>query len=288
MRGVADDVLTLSNLLVTVGGDDEEAPKEEARSNTAANATAKPGRAAEAREEEGARVEGAMLDAIDEVGASIAWLEEEKARLEEERSHLGREAAAEEAACAQLSAQGAAARKHVLALHRRIDSHGKATTAAHSRLRASHVLTAQQVQQCLASVDQTLRADRAVDGPTRDHLMGELKQVADLWLREAAEMATRLQLTPTDQREAEERPGNETGDAVSAALQAAAASRGALVERANAAQLELASLKMRITHVEEVGRRWGGQGQREREGQCVGQGGGQCVGRGGGRGVGWG
>ena len=113
----------------------------------------------------------------------------------------------------------------------------------------------------------------SLDGAARSRLDGALHRIVDEWLREAGEIASRLSLAPTAMRTSApgERPPASDGDTgadgdagaerpsdpalelgrMGEALQAAASSRGALVERVHALRLEVGALKLKVSHVEE-------------------------------------
>lgn len=205
----------------------------------------------EQTQEDEAALSASLAAALEHSNASAAWLGEEIERLQEENSHLESQAEVEARQAAQHQAKADEALGHLRSLRGRITKRDRHASAVRATLEQAHIATAQQLQQLLATVERKLEAESAVLEPgARARLLAKLKASADNWLREAAETAAQLQLTQANSKAggsevdgaeggAEGAVADEDATAVSSALQAAAHSRGALVDRLNAGRLEV-------------------------------------------------
>ena len=258
VRSIMDDIATASAGHVSSGmqSDDEEVDDDDDDNDEDDNELMLVGGADSAADAAKAVVRAAyeanlsaeqLEEWIGETNGSLAWLGEEESKLLEELDKLSAASAADDEARGKLEAEMFAHEGHVAHLRAHVDAQTKGGAAARNTLESAHVATSQQIQQELETLERLLDVDKHVlEAGAKERIMAKLRSAADTWLREAVGLGAKLASLQPRQASG----GGEDGDKhVSRAIQAAAHSRGALVDRVNALRLELASLKVKLAHV---------------------------------------
>ena len=226
VRAIVSDISTLEGV-DTEYEEEEEAPKKAAKkSPRSAASTPTPPPIAYGEE----TVEQ-LEEWVAEASASVAWLGEEEARLNEELNKLVSQAETEDNERERLETEMDAAEEHTEKLREHVVAQTKAGSAARDELEKCHIFTAAQLNDTLEAIEHFLNKDAKMLKPgEKERIMSKLRAETEVWLRESTELSKTLL-----------KPETVDGEALALALNAAANSRGGLMDRVNSKRLELSA-----------------------------------------------
>ena len=233
VRAIVSDISTLEGV-DTEYEEEEEAPMKAAKkSPRSAASTPTPPPIAYGEE----TVEQ-LEEWVAEASASVAWLGEEEARLNEELNKLVSQAETEDNERERLETEMDAAEEHTEKLREHVVAQTKAGSAARDELEKCHIFTAAQLNDTLEAIEHFLNKDaKMLKQGEKERIMSKLRAETEVWLRESTELSKTLL-----------KPETVDGEALALALNAAANSRGGLMDRVNSKRLELSALKVKLAH----------------------------------------